>query len=106
MPEKGCLPGTRTTFLDFIVDWVNSPKSERCLVLFGQAGTGKSSIAHEIVRQFDEMHRLTSSFIFLRKEQSKHEAYHFFTTLAHNLSDRYPSFKVALGRIVKGDSSL
>ncbi len=85
---------------------MNSPDSERSLVLFGQAGTGKSSIAHEIARRFDKMHRLTSSFIFLRKEQSKHEAYHFFTTLAHDLSDRYPSFKTALGRIVKDDSSL
>jgi len=89
MPEKGCLPGTRTAFLDFIVNWVNSPDSERSLVLFGQAGTGKSSIAHEIARRFAEMHRLTSSFIFLRKEQSKHLAYHLFTTLARNLSDRY-----------------
>ncbi len=106
MPEKGCLPGTRAAFLDFVVNWVNGPDSERSLVLFGQAGTGKSSIAHEIARRFDKMHRLTSSFIFLRKEQSKQEAYHFFTTLAHDLSDRYPSFKAALGRIVKGDSSL
>ena len=106
MPEKGCLPGTRTAFLDFIVDWVNDPSSETTLVLFGQAGTGKSSIAHEIARRFNEMHRLTSSFIFLRKEQSKHEAYHLFTTLARDLSDRYPSFKAALGRIVQDDSSL
>ncbi|KAH9024759.1 hypothetical protein EDB85DRAFT_252379 [Lactarius pseudohatsudake] len=47
-PDKGCLTGTRTAFLDFIDNWVNDPASERCLVLFGQAGTGKSSIAHEI----------------------------------------------------------
>jgi hypothetical protein len=106
MPEKGCLSGTRTAFLDFIVDWVNGPSSETTLVLFGQAGTGKSSIAHEIARRFNEMHRLTSSFIFLRKEQSKHEAYHLFTTLARDLSDRYPSFKAALGRIVQDDTSL
>ena len=106
MPEKGCLPGTRTAFLDFIVDWVNDPSSERTLVLFGQAGTGKSSIAHEIAHRFNQMHRLTSSFIFLRREQSKHEAYHLFTTLARDLSDRYPSFKAALGKIIQGDSSL
>ena len=105
-PDKGCLSGTRTAFLDFIVDWVNDPASERCLVLFGQAGTGKSSIAHEVARRFNNMHRLTSSFIFLRKEQSKREAYHLFTTLARDLSDRYPSFKSALGRIVKDNSSL
>ncbi len=105
-PDKGCLTGTRTAFLDFIVNWVNHPASERCLVLFGQAGTGKSSIAHEIARRFDKIHRLTSSFIFLRKEQSKREAYHLFTTLARDLSDRYPSFKTALGTIVKDNSSL
>ena len=52
------------------------------------------------------MHRLTSSFIFLRKEQSKREAYHLFTTIARDLSDRYPSFRTALGRIVKYNSSL
>ncbi len=106
VPEKSCLPGTRTAFLDYVVNWVNSPDSERSFVLFGQAGTGKSSIAHEIARRFDKMHRLTSSFIFLRRERSKHDAYHFFTTLAHDLSDRYPSFKAALGGIVKDDSSL
>jgi hypothetical protein len=94
------------TFLDFIVGWVNDPASERCLVLFGQAGTGKSSIAHEVARRFNNMHRLTSSFIFLRKEQSKSETYHLFTTLARDLSDRYPSFKSALGRIVKDNSAL
>src|SRR6266571_3832019 len=91
-------------FLDFIVNWVNDPASERSLVLFGQAGTGKSSIAHEIARRFDKMHRLTSSFIFLRKAQSK--PHHLFTTLARDLSDRYPSFKTALGRLVKDNSSL
>ena len=106
IPDKGCLAGTRTAFLDFIVDWVNNLASERCLILFGQAGTGKSCIAHEVARRINIMHRLTSSFIFLRKEQSKREAYHLFTTLARDLSDRYPSFKSALGRIVKDNSSL
>jgi hypothetical protein len=106
IPEKGCLAGTRTAFFDFIVNWVNDPTSERCLVLFGQAGTGKSSIAHEVARRFNKMHRLTSCFIFLRKEQSKREAYHLFTTLARDLSDRYPSFKMALGRVVRDNAAL
>ena len=106
IPNKGCLAGTRTAFLDFIVDWVNNPASERCLVLFGQAGSGKSSIAHEVAHRFNNMHRLTSSFIFLREEQLKRKAYHLFTTLARDLSDRYPSFKSALGRAVKHKSSL
>ena len=91
--------GTRVAFLEFIINWVNDPNpdSERALVLFGQAGTGKSSIAHEIAGLFDKMNRLTSSFIFSRSEQSERKAYHLFTTLAHHLADRYPSFKAALG---------
>jgi len=93
-------------FLDFIINWVNNPASERGLVLFGQAGTGKSSIAHEIARLFDKMHRLTSSFIFLRREQSVQKSYHLFTTLARDLADRYPSFKIALGNAVKDNTAL
>src|SRR5260370_38205035 len=53
-----------------------------------------------------KMRRLTSSFIFLRKQQSKREAYHLFTTLARDLADRYPSFKTALGRVVKDNTYL
>jgi hypothetical protein len=106
--DKGCLAGTRVAFLDFITNWVNDPKpdSERGLVLFGQAGTGKSSIAHEIAGLFDKMHRLTSSFIFSRSEQSERKAYHLFTTLAHHLANRYPSFKIALGKVVKDNIDL
>ena len=107
-PDKGCLMGTRVKFLDFIINWVNNPNpdSERGLVLFGQAGTGKSSIAHEIAGLFDKMHRLTSSFIFLRREQSERKAYHVFTTLARDLADRYPSFKIALGKVVRDNTAL
>ena len=105
-PNKGCLLGTRVAFLDFIINWVNNPTSERGLVLFGQAGTGKSSIAHEIARLFDKMHRLASSFIFLRREQSVRKAYHLFTTLAHDLADRYPSFKIVFGNVVKDNTAL
>ena len=105
--DRGCLSGTRVAFLDFIINWVNNPDSERGLVLFGQAGTGKSSIAHEIARRFDKMNRLTSSFIFIRrKEPSERTAHHLFTTLARDLADRYPSFKIALGRVVKNNTTL
>jgi NACHT domain len=103
--EKRCLPGTREDFLDYIINWIENPKSERVLVLLGQAGTGKSSIAHEIARRFENV-CLGSYFAFLRKEHSKDEAYYLFTTLARDLSDHYPPFRLALGRAIKDDSSL
>ena len=85
---------------------MNNPDSKRGLVLFGQAGTGKSSIVYEIARRFRAMKRLTSYFIFLRAEQSKREDYLFFTTLVYDLSSRYPSFKTALGKVIRDNVRL
>jgi hypothetical protein len=59
------------------------------LVLFGQAGMGKSSIVHEITQLFHKMNHLTSSFIFSQGEQSEQKAYLLFTTFACHLADRY-----------------
>ena len=108
--------GTRVAFLNFIKDWVKNPASERSLVLFGQLGTGKSSIAHEISRLFDEKKKLTTSLFFIRRggsvpakqsaKQSVLEGYHLFTTLARDLADRYPSFKIALRKVVKDNTAL
>jgi hypothetical protein len=42
----------------------------------------------------------------VRKEKPKDEAYHFFTTLARDLCDRYPQFKVTLMRAIASNSSL
>jgi hypothetical protein len=102
--SKRCLAGTRKDFLEHIVNWIENG-SERALVLLGQAGTGKSSIAHEVAHIYENK-GLGSSFAFLRKEGSKDEAYQLFTTLARDLSNRYPGFKRALGRVIKNDSSL
>jgi AAA ATPase domain len=103
--QNRCIPGTRERFLEFIIEWVEDPKSQHGLVLLGQAGTGKSSIAHEVARRFEDK-CLGCYFTFLRNEGSKDDAYKLFTTLARDLSDRYPAFKLALGKVVKDNSSL
>ena len=92
-------------FLDYIVKWVENPESKLGLVLLGLAGTGKSSIAHEVARRFDKK-LLGSYYAFQRKEQSKDEAYKLFTTLARDHSDHHPAFKLALGRVIKDNTSL
>lgn len=55
--------------------------SKRGLVLFGLAGTGKSSLVHEIAERFKKpVRRLGSYFIFRRAERSKSKDYFLFTT--------------------------
>src|ERR1700678_3940525 len=87
--KRDYLLGTRTAFLDYIAKWADDPSSKRGLVLFGQAGTGKSSIAHEVARRFQHMNRLSSYFIFFRAEQSKGNDYLVFTTIVHDLANRF-----------------
>ena len=103
--EKRCLPGTREDFLEHITNWVENPNSKRGLVLLGQAGTGKSSIAREVARRFEKT-CLASYFTFLRKEGSKDDVYQLFTTIARDLSDRHSAFRNSLGRVVKNNSFL
>lgn len=100
--NKRCLPQTRLSFLDAIIQWINDPdtSSPRVLALFGQAGTGKSSIAHEIAHRYSRINRLTTSYFFVRDNPSGREPYRFFTTLARDLCKICPAFKVALGKII------
>ena len=100
--NKGCFPQTHVKFLDTIICWVNNPEpsSPRVLVLFGQAGTGKSAIAHEIAHLYNCMNHLTTSYFFVRNNPSGHEPYRFFTTLAQDLCRISPAFRAALANII------
>jgi hypothetical protein len=50
-----CTPGTRVRILDDIVTWAKntSPGSPNVYWLFGQAGSGKSTIAYSVARRFE-----------------------------------------------------
>ncbi|PPQ89185.1 hypothetical protein CVT25_001153 [Psilocybe cyanescens] len=104
--KNGCLPGTRTDFLEYIINWVDDPSSKTVLTLFGQAGTGKSTIAHEIALRFQLEDRLGSYFSFSRNEKSKLEDHHLFTTIIHDLANRYPVFKTVVGELIRDNKPL
>ncbi|KIJ94395.1 hypothetical protein K443DRAFT_54089, partial [Laccaria amethystina LaAM-08-1] len=50
-----CTPGTRVRILDDIITWAKntSPGSPTVYWLFGQAGSGKSTIAYSVARRFE-----------------------------------------------------
>jgi len=100
--NKRCLPQTRLRFLDAIIQWINDPdlSSPKVLALFGQAGTGKSSIANEVAHRYSRINRLTTSYFFVRGNPSGREPYRFFTTLARDLCRICPAFKATLGTII------
>jgi hypothetical protein len=104
--SKECLPGTRVDVLQKIIHWI-SDTSDHCrtLVLFGEAGSGKSAIAHSIARWFDQLNRLGSSFCFDRSHQDRRPV-RLFATIARDIADLEPEMKKALSTSVSNHRSL
>ncbi|KAJ6607851.1 hypothetical protein B0H10DRAFT_1955895 [Mycena sp. CBHHK59/15] len=70
--EKQCLTGTREALLEKILTWIiqNDDEGPRVLVLAGVPGTGKSTVAHTVVKQFHELKWFRSSFFSTLNIQS------------------------------------
>ncbi|KAG6374093.1 hypothetical protein JVT61DRAFT_4736 [Boletus reticuloceps] len=106
--EKGCLPGTRESFLTEICDFLNNVDegaSQVCL-LTGVAGSGKSSVAHSIARLYDGQQQLGSSYCFVRSNVASRNPENLFSTITCDLVDHDPQYKSALWGIVKENQAL
>ena len=68
---KKCLVGTITEILNEIVDWINDKgaTTPRIFWFHGQAGKGKSAIAHMIALHAQNVGMLGSCFCFSRVRQ-------------------------------------
>ncbi|KAI9772504.1 MAG: hypothetical protein M1840_000709 [Geoglossum simile] len=88
-----CLPNTRVDILRQIREWADG-HDERCIFwLSGMAGTGKSTIARTIARDYHGLGRLGASFFFSRGGGDVSRADKFLTTIASQLASRSPSLK-------------
>ena len=104
---KKCLDGTRTQILNEIIDWINSKDAAtpRIFWLYGQAGKGKSAIAHTIALHAQNVGTLGSCFCFSRVRQ--HEELHtkLFPTIAHGLAGRDLRLRLLLDEVVSKNYS-
>jgi len=91
-----------------IIDWINKsePDTPRVLWLHGQAGKGKSAIAHTIANWFEPLGALGSCFCFARDQQAERHHEKIFTTIAHDLADRDPTFKRIIAEVIADDKAL
>jgi len=88
-----CLPGTRVDVLNQIRAWADG-RDEGCIFwLNGMAGTGKSTIARTIAREYYNRKRLGASFFFSRGMENQSHAGMFFTTIAVQLARILPTLK-------------
>ncbi|KIK11277.1 hypothetical protein PISMIDRAFT_508624, partial [Pisolithus microcarpus 441] len=105
---KKCLESTRREILEDIINWINdaSPDAPCILWLHGQAGRGKSAIAHTVASWFKDMGGLGSCFCFARGRQGEHREEKMLTTIARDLAGHYPAFRRALAHALAEDHTL
>ena len=101
--EKICLPDTQTAILDKMFEWVASDalsasdgERKSIFLLHGMAGTGKSTIANTVALRLSAMKRLGASFCFSRDDRFDRNAGNMFSTIARDMADLDPCFKVKL----------
>ena len=82
-----CLPHTRIDLLQEIHGWADG-QDERCIFwLNGLAGTGKSTIARTVSREYYDQKRLGASFFFSRGGGDVGRAEKFVTSIAVQLGN-------------------
>ena len=91
--EPICLPDTRVDLLQEICDWADR-QDERCIFwLNGLAGTGKSTIARTIARNYFDKKRLGASFFFSRGGGDVSHAGKFVSSIAVQLTSSIPALR-------------
>ncbi|KAG6332621.1 hypothetical protein ID866_6466 [Astraeus odoratus] len=108
MKTKACLDGTRSEVLAEIMRWFEDPSvnAPRILWLHGQAGKGKSAIAHTIAMWFKNTGRLASCFCFARDRQAERLELKMFRTIARDMATYDPLLRRAVADAVAADNSL
>ena len=88
-----CLPGTRRDVLAQIKSWVDGRGNKHIYWLKGWAGTGKSTIALTIAREYSAKKRLGASFFFSRGGGDLASTRRFATTIALQLAETSPQLR-------------
>jgi len=106
--RKKCLDGTRVEILKVIVDWINDADVNvpRIFWLHGQAGRGKSAIAHTIALQYKNVGGIWSCFCFTRDRRTERLEEKMLSTIVCDLANRDAAFVRAVVRAIKKDNTL
>ena len=106
--RKKCLDGTRVETLKEIVDWINDPSVNvpRIFWLHGQAGRGKSSIAHTIALQYKSAGGLCSCFCFARDRERERLEQKMLSNIVRDLANCDPAFRRAVVEAIEKDNTL
>jgi hypothetical protein len=101
-----CLPGTRVGVLDEIRAWIDGEDKQHIFWLSGWAGTGKSTIARTVAREYYDKERLVATYFFSRGGGDAGNATKFVGTIARQLANKLPKFKEQLRKALLKDDGI
>jgi nucleoside-triphosphatase THEP1 len=85
-------------------DWVNgmnATTASKFLVIYGAAGTGKSTFAHEICNQLQRKRMLGAWFFFLHGDANRGSTAKVVPTIAYQLARSQPAFLSYIAKAVR-----
>ncbi|KAI9861749.1 MAG: hypothetical protein M1813_005098 [Trichoglossum hirsutum] len=101
-----CLPNTRVQVLQQIRTWADGDDERYIFWLSGWAGTGKSTIARTIAREYYDKGCLMASFFFSRGGGDVSHAGKFVGTIATQLAQRCITFESILDKAISNDKGI
>ena len=102
----GCLKGTRESVLNEIKRWTEDQDGSPIFWLNGLAGTGKSTIAQTVAERIFADGRLGASFFCSRGVEDRSNLQLIFPTLAFQLAQKYPAFRISLVPLLQSDPDI
>ncbi|KAF9064517.1 hypothetical protein BDP27DRAFT_1333503, partial [Rhodocollybia butyracea] len=106
--DKICLPDTRREIIKDITKWVQlkDDNTSRTYILCGEAGTGKSAIAHAVGKELQEQQLLVVFFAFNRSLLESRTPSNALRTIAYNLGVGDNDFAEGLFQAFEGDPTI
>ncbi|KAI9826760.1 MAG: hypothetical protein M1826_006555 [Phylliscum demangeonii] len=104
--DSFCLPGTRVDVLNLIRSWIDGEDERHVFWLSGWAGTGKSTIARTVAREYYDRKRLVASYFFSKGGGDTSRATKFVGTIAVQIAHKSPAFKNLLQNAVSQDRGI
>lgn len=101
-----CYQNTRLHILSQTRQWVDGQGTRRVYWLKGLAGTGKSTIALTVVREYGQKKRLRESFFFSRDSSGLALARRFVTTIAFQLTEYSQELRMRIREAVDSNPNI
>ncbi|CAE6476566.1 unnamed protein product [Rhizoctonia solani] len=106
-PDRACLEGTREPILNRIITWTqNRDNTERFMWISGQAGMGKSSIAHSLCYRLDKIQALAGCFFCQRDNPDSSDPLRLINNIVHDIASQCPAYALEVAQAIRANRRL